>query len=133
MPSARGIGSPLSPTRGEGWREGTFRRSRPSLLLALLCACAHVGPAPEEALRAATAAQASAAELGLAALVQLDRGQADAAQELLRRAPGADEPTSLLAKLLFCKRNLDAPCQARAATRLLERFPQTPAAAIAAA
>src|ERR1700722_4146320 len=84
---------PRSP--GEG-RAGGPRVVGASFFL-LLAACAHVGPTPDEALRAGQEAQASSTALGIAALVELDRGQAGAAQALLKRAPDSEESTPLLA------------------------------------
>ncbi len=128
----RSAGTEAGATRsGEGWVGGWVRAWVGGFTLLLLTACAHLGPTPDEALRAAFRAQATSRTLGVAALVELDRGQAEAAQALVQRASGADEPALLLARLLLCKRNLDVPCQRGAATRLLERFPGAPTSAIA--
>ena len=108
-------------------------RSARCLSLLLLGACAHVGPTPDEALRAAYRSQASPSSLGVAALVQLDRGQADAAEKLLKNTRSEDALEPLLARLLLCQRNLDSPCQLKVARQLLERFPHAATSAIAAA
>ncbi len=101
-------------------------------LLASLFACLHLPPTPDDAATAASAPNASAEVIAVAALAELDRGHGPAAKALLARIADRQTPRAALARLLSCERDLDVPCELDAAAALLAGWPRSPAAPLAA-